>query len=312
MDYALLQEYAMQPQAQEETVSYLAEKLSSFVKRMDPVLICLPNQEPGSLSHLMEQAVLLCEGVPVTWGRDHRWMSLLRLAFSSRASAIVSTPLIALGLSKLQNYYSIPLFIRDVVTAGYPCEEWMIEGLCRGFDCNPRGCMCVGTTGIVAGFSCGKHHGIHVRQDVYQVEIVDEKGALVPQGEMGEIVLSAKGRPQTRYAMGENARLITGRCQCGEDAPLLMDIVPGRTEADADLRKLGATLQSWNSVLDCRIERSPYGLEMELITLPGGRLPKLPSAAKQVIRPLNPEADAPFFYDPTQKIRKNPETAIDF
>lgn len=188
----------------------------------------------------------------------------------------------------------------------------MIEGLCRGFDCNPRGCMSVGTTGIVAGFSCGKRHGVHIRQDVYQVEIVDGKGEPVPQGEMGEIVLSAKGHPQTRYAMGENARLTTGRCQCGEDAPLLMNIVPGRTEADADLRKLGATLQSWNSVLDCRIERSPYGLEMELITLPGGQLPKLPSAAKQVIRPLNPETDAPFFYDPTQKIRKNPETAIDF
>lgn len=312
MDYALLLQYAMQPRAQEETVSYLAEKLSHFVKRMDPVLICLPDQEPGSLSHLMEQAVLLCEGVPVTWGQDHRWMSLLRLAFSARASAIVSTPLIALGLSKLQNYYSIPLFIRDVVTAGYPCEEWMIEGLCRGFDCNPRGCLTVGTTGIVAGFSCEKHHGVHIRDDLYQVEIVDGKGQTVPQGESGEMVLSLKGRPETRYAMGENARLSIGRCQCAEKAPLLMDIVPGRTEADADLRELGTTLQSWNSVLDCRIERSPHGLEMELVTLPGGRLPKLPTAAKQVIRPLNPETDAPFFYDPMEKIRKKPETTIDF
>lgn len=312
MDDTLLLQYAMQPQAQEETVSYLAEKLSHFVRRMDPVLICLPNQEPGSLSHLMEQAVLLCEGVPVTWGQDHRWVSLLRLAFSARASAIVSTPLIALGLSKLQNYYSIPLFIRDVVTAGYPCEEWMIEGLCRGFDCNPRGCLSVGTTGIVAGFSCGRYHGVHVRDDLYQVEIVDGKGQAVPQGEPGEMVLSLKGRPETRYAMGENARLAAGRCQCGEKSPLLTDIVPGRTEADADLRELGTTLQSWTSVLDCRIERSPYGLEMELVTLPGGRLPKLPTAAKQVIRPLNPETDAPFFYDPMEKIRKKPETTIDF
>lgn len=312
MDYALLREFAMRPRAQEETVSYLTEKLSHFVRRMDSVLICLPNQEPGSLSHLMEQAVLLCEGVPVTWGQDHRWVSLLRLAFSSRVSAIVSTPLIALGLSKLQNYYSIPLFVRDVVTAGYPCEEWMIEGLCRGFDCHPRGCLSVGTTGIVAGFSCEKHHGVHIRDDLYQVEIVDEKGVPVPEGEAGEMVISWKGRPETRYAMGENARLFTGRCQCGSYAPLLMDIVPGRTEADADLRKLGNALQSWNSVLDCRIGRSPHGLELELITLPGGRLPELPTVAKQVIRPLNPETDAPFFYDPTQKIRKNPETAIDF
>jgi len=312
MDYALLLQYAMQPRAQEETVAYLAEKLSSFVKRMDPVLICLPNQEPGSLSHLMEQAVLLCEGVPVTWGQDHRWMSLLRLAFSSRASAIISTPLIALGLSKLQGYYSVPLFIRDVVTAGYPCEEWMIEGLRRGFDCNPRGCMSVGTTGVVVGFSCEKHHGVHIRDELYQVELVDEKGEPTPEGEVGEMVLSLKGHPETRYATGENGRLSYGKCVCGSASPLLLDIHPGRTEADADLLALGSNLQSWNSVLDCKIDRSPHGLEMELVTLPGGQLPKLPSAARQVIRPLNPETDAPFFYDPTQKIRKNPETAIDF
>ena len=128
MVYDMLRELASQPRAQEETVFYLADHLSQFIRRMDPVLICLPSQQPGQLCHLMEQAVLMCEGVPVVWGADHRWMSILRLAFSSRARAIISTPLIALGLSKLQSYYSTPLFIRDVITAGYPCEEWIILG----------------------------------------------------------------------------------------------------------------------------------------------------------------------------------------
>ena len=81
-----------------------------------------------------------------------------------------------------------------------------------------------------------------------------------------------------------------------------MDICPGRTEADADLLALGKLLQSWNSVLDCRLQKGPYGLEMEIITLPGGRLPKLPMAAKQVIRVFDPETDVPLSYDPTQKI----------
>ena len=53
---------------------------------------------------LMEQAVLRCDAIPVVWGADHRWKSLMRLAFSSRASMIVSTPLIVLGLAKLQNF----------------------------------------------------------------------------------------------------------------------------------------------------------------------------------------------------------------
>ena len=163
MVYDTLMEMALRPQAQEETVSYLAEQLSKFIKRRDPVLICFPHQQIGDLGHLMERAVLLCEAVPVVWGADHRWKTLLRLAFSSRARAIISTPLIALGLSKLQWFYGTPLFIRNVVTAGYPCEDWMIEGLRRGFDCVPRGCFCIGTTGVVAGFSCDHVRGVHLR-----------------------------------------------------------------------------------------------------------------------------------------------------
>lgn len=305
MVYDILTEMAAQPRAQEESVSYLVDHLSRFVKKMDSVLICFPQQQIGDLGHLMEQAVLLCEAVPVVWGADHRWKSLLRLAFSSRASTIVSTPLIALGLSKLQSFYSIPLFIRDVVTAGYPCEEWMIDGLSRGFDCTPRGCFGIGTTGAVAGFSCEKNRGVHVRDKVYRVQILDENGSPRPEGEEGEIVLSPVDTPELRYFTGENARLAAKPCTCGCASPLLTDIHPGRTERDPDLLELGKTLQSWNSVLDCRLRKGNHGLEIEIITLPGGRLPKLPYAAKQVVRPLDPETDEPFLYDPTQKIPKN-------
>ena len=42
--------------------------------------------------------------------------------------------------------------------------------------------------------------------------------------------------------------------------------------------------------------------EMEIVELPGGRLPKLPTAAKRCIRAFDPESDEPFPYDPTQKI----------
>ena len=310
MVFHTLREMAAQPQAQQATVAYLAEQLSAFVKKMDTVLICFPEQEEGDLSDLLEQAVLRCEAIPVVWGGDHRWKSLLRLAFSSRATTILSTPLIVLGLSKLLNFYSIPLFIRNVVTAGYPSEEWMIEGISRGFDCVNWGCLTMGTTGVVAGFSCPKSppdsYGVHVRESVYRIEIVDEKGTPLPEGEEGEMVLSPVDVPQLRYFMGENATLHTGRCICGSTLPLLTDFRAGRTEADADLFELGKTLQSWNSVLDCRLRKGECGLEMEIITLPGGRLPKLPTAAKQCIRVFDPEKDEPFPYAPSEKIPEKP------
>lgn len=302
MVYGILRDMAAQPRAQEETAAYLAEQLSGFVKKMDTVLVCLPEQGNGSLSHLMEQAVLQCEAIPVVWGADHRWKSLLRLAFSSRASTIISTPLIVLGLAKLLSFYSIPLFVRNVVTAGYPCAEWMIDGIRRGFDCVSWGCFAMGATGVVAGFSCPEVRGIHLRDSVYRVEIVDENGDALPEGEEGEMVLSPVSAPELRYFMGENARLSTGRCVCGSTHPLLTGIHPGRTEADADLLELGKTLQSWNSVLDCRLRKGQYGLELEIVALPGGRLPKLPSAAKQCVRAFDPETDEPLPYDPTQKI----------
>lgn len=302
--FEILRDMAALPQAQEAAVAYLAECLSVFVKKMDTVLICFPQQGVGSLSRVMEQAVLRCEAIPVVWGADHRWKSLLRLAFSSRANTIISTPLIVLGLAKLRSFYSIPLFVRNVVTAGYPCEEWMIDGIRREFDCTSWGCFAMGTTGVVAGFSCPcpSLRGIHLREAEYHVEIVDGDGAPLPEGEAGEVVLSPVCAPELRYYTGENARLNTGRCVCGSIHPFLTDIQPGRTEADADLLALGQTLQSWDSVLDCRLNKGQYGLEMELVVLPGKRLPKLPSAAKQCIRVFDPETDTPLPYDPTQKI----------
>ena len=305
--YNVLRDMAARPQAQADTVAYLAGHLAGFVKKMDTVLICFPEQGSDSLSNLMEQAVLRCEAIPVVWGADHRWKSLLRLAFSSRASTIISTPLIVLGLAKLRSFYSIPLFVRNVVTSGYPCEEWMIDGIRRGLDCVSWGCFGIGITGVVAGFSCPRVRGIHLRESEYQIEIVDEIGSVLPEGEDGEIVLSPVEAPELRYFMGENARLRTGHCACGSVHPLLTDIHAGRTEADADLLELGKMLQSWSSVLDCHLQKGQYGLELEIVVLPGGRLPKLPGAAKQCIRVFDPAKDEPLPYDPTQKIQENGE-----
>ena len=92
------------PEAAEATTCYLANHLKSLVKRGDRVLICFSNETVGGLGWLMEQAVLRCEGVPVVWGPDYRWKTVLQQAFFSHASVLIAPPLIALGLSKLKKY----------------------------------------------------------------------------------------------------------------------------------------------------------------------------------------------------------------
>lgn len=286
--------------AQERSIEYIAAHLGRFLKRNEKVLICFPEHEKGNISYLMEQAVLRCNAVPVLWGPDHRWKSLLQQAFYSHAGTIIGPPLVILGLAKLKKYNGIPLYIRHVVTAGYPCLDWMIDGIKNGLDCDTWGSFGINITGAVAGFSCGQSLGVHLRDDEYGIDIVDDSGNSLPAGKVGEMVLYPKAQPQLRYALGENGRIELSLCPCGCKSPRLMEMQHGRIE-DPDLANLGQYLQSWTSVLDCRLEKGECGLELEMVVFAGEKLPKLPTAAKQIIRPWDPKHDEPFFYVPNFK-----------
>ncbi len=297
---------SMEADARERSIEYLVEHLGNFLRKRERVLICFLEHEEGNLSWLVEQAVLRCDAVPVVWAEDRRWKTLLRLAFSHKVSAIIGAPLVVLGLTKLKKQSATPLSIRKVVTAGYPCPAWMIDGIVKGLDCEMGGCFSLGESGAVAGFACGRSWGVHLREAEYGVDIVDETGNLLPPGELGEMVFYPKASPGLRYPTGENARLVRTPCRCGSAAPRLMDICPGKTE-EKDLAELRQMLQSWTSILDCRLTRGEYGLEIEIVAFPGEKLPKLPSAAKLVIQPWNPEVDEPFLYAPTLKFAEKHE-----
>jgi len=114
---------------------------------------------------------------------------------------------------------------------------------------------------------------------------------------MGEMVLYLKDSPEIAFPTGERARLNTSPCPCGCASPRLMDMNHGST-VDPELARVGRDLMSWTSILDCRLRRGDYGLEMEVVTFPGEKLPKLPAAAKRLVRAWNPEKDEPFFYVP--------------
>ncbi len=300
--YRQIEKYCLQPQAQERSIAYLEEHLRHFINKGERVLLCFLEYKEGGLCRLMEQAALRCGAVPVIWGPDRRWNTLLRQAFHSRATAIIGPPLIVLGLAKLCKYNNTPLSVRKVVTAVYPCLDWMIDGIVKGLDCEAGGCFTVGETGVVAGFACGHSWGIHLREDEYGADIVDASGNRLPDGELGKIVLYPKAHPELRADMGEYGRLVTEPCACGSPTPRLMDMRPGEP-ADPDLVELGQYLQSWTSILDCRLRKGESGLEIEIICFPGEKLPKLPSAAKLIVRPWNPKNDEPFYYIPA---RNNP------
>lgn len=288
--YLKLVEMASTQEALNASIEYLAAQFH-FVKPKDHVLICFTRNQPNEIGSLFEQAVLRRGAVPVFWEKDFRWKTLLRQAFSNRVTTVIGPPLVVLGLAKIGRFNSTPLNIRHVVTAGYPCLDWMIEGIITCLDCNTWGCFTPGGR-LICGFSCGKSFGVHLREDVYGVEIDDPA-----EDGVGNMILYSRQDPTLRYPIGEKARMEQEDCVCGKPNVRLMDMQPGEG-SDLQLDSITQSLISWTSILDCRVRRSSFGLELELIVFPGEKLPKLPSAARQVVRPWNPDQDEPFYYTP--------------
>ena len=279
----------------ETTVKYLQEKMAQFLQKGDRVLICFPAEKETDLGCLLARAASACGAVPGNWGEDHRWKSLLRRVFLMRGCTLIAPPLVILGLCKLARATATPLYVRNVVMAGYPCTQWMIDGIRGGLDCQSWGCLDVDHPAAVAGFSCGRGMGVHVNGDEFEVSILDEAGEPVPDGTAGSLVLRNR-RDGRLLRTCDRAKISPAPCQCGSTETLLLDLSLG-PNVDHELLALSNSINRWTSVLDCRIQRGESGLEIEIIAFPGEKLPKLPTCAKLVVRPWRPDTDEPFQVD---------------
>ena len=103
------------------------------------------------------------------------------------------------------------------------------ESIARAFACPVANGYGARDAGFIA-HECPRG-GMHISAEDVIVEVVDTQGAPLPDGEVGEIVIThlATGDfPFVRYRTGDLAALDSGSCPCGRGLPLLKDI-QGRT-----------------------------------------------------------------------------------
>lgn len=305
-DYERLCMLETTPEALEITRAYLTTNFRKFLRKQEQILICYPDDGPDSYGGILAQVSRECDCNPVFWGPDYRWKALLRQAFSMHAITVFGPPLVVLGLMKMARATGTPLYIHDVILSGYPYANWMVEGIKKGLDCRIWGCYTIGDFPLVAGFTCGREAGIHIRNDIFDAKIVDDAGNPVADSQRGHLIMEYKKEPSIIYDTLETARLWHQPCSCGCDDPRVVETV----YAGNDLMKtvLEERFLAWSSILDFRVRQSECGLELELVVFPGESLPKIPNCAKLTVRPWNPEVDMPFCMESLQKI---PEKALE-
>jgi len=82
-------------------------------------------------------------------------------------------------------------------------------------------------------FECTEQNGMHFWEDCYYVEIINpETGEPVPEGEIGELVLTTLDRemmPLIRYRTRDLTRILPGNCPCGR-THIRIDRIKGRSD----------------------------------------------------------------------------------
>lgn len=117
-----------------EDLENLEQVLSSFLRKNEQVLLCYPG-EWESVGRAVAEKVERCGAVPVFWGEDLLWKTLLRKGFQLHCSTLIGSPEIILGLSKLARRACTPLYIRNAVVLGDSPDAWLTKSIQDSLDC---------------------------------------------------------------------------------------------------------------------------------------------------------------------------------
>jgi len=77
------------------------------------------------------------------------------------------------------------------------------------------------------GYFCERRRGFHLHEDLCHVRLVDPSGAPVARDGVGEVVISNLVNRATvllNYRLGDLARVVGDRCDCGRPSPLLSEL----------------------------------------------------------------------------------------
>ncbi len=116
---------------------------------------------------------------------------------------------------------------RAVITTGfvlYPEVRARIEEVFRAPVFNRYGSREVGSMAC----NCKKNPGLHLIPDIHYLEILDNNGKEVKQGEAGNIIITLLTNytmPLIRYKIGDIGILSEKNCPCGRELPLLEKVV---------------------------------------------------------------------------------------
>lgn len=137
-----------------------------------------------------------------------------------RLNAIQAIPTVLVPLFRVAKQLDPDFTFEKVIYAGTPLSASDRDWIENSIGTKRISSVIGATDGGQIGFQCSHLKGAfhHTIDDFNYIEIVDDKGERLPDGESGRILITSLLKfafPLIRYELGDAARIIPGPCECG-------------------------------------------------------------------------------------------------
>jgi phenylacetate-coenzyme A ligase PaaK-like adenylate-forming protein len=183
-------------------------------------MILVPGEAPGSTGALLAEAFRRLGASPIVHGLPRDLAAAIAVMRRERPASLVGIPTHALALARqAEESDGDPLRLRSAFLISDHVSDSIARAIGRAWGCEVFEHYGLTETGLGGGVDCEAHSGYHLREADLYLEVIDPgTGAAVPEGTLGEVVvttLSRRGMPLVRYRTGDLSRFLPGQCACG-------------------------------------------------------------------------------------------------
>ncbi|HHX19495.1 MAG TPA: phenylacetate--CoA ligase family protein [Clostridiaceae bacterium] len=194
----------------ELTLDFFEHGMKTLCRPGERALILFPAKTPDSVGALLSEALTRL-GLTVHCEDCETAVALLR---EIPVDVVCGSASYLMAVSKRTE----DTRVRAVLSSSESLSSEDRQSLERAWHCQIFDHYGMTETGLGGAVECDAHCGMHIRENDLYFEVVDGEGMTVPDGAMGELVvttLTRRGMPFIRYRTGDNAILTGERCPCG-------------------------------------------------------------------------------------------------
>jgi phenylacetate-coenzyme A ligase PaaK-like adenylate-forming protein len=219
----------------EATVDFFGWGMANMVEPGGTALVLLPGARPGGVGRLLDEALSRHGSRAVALGELTDAGAAVDRCLAEAASCVVGSPA---HVNLLAHAWAARGLPKGVIRSALLCWD-VIPDAVRVSVAERLGCRVFRhwgmiETGLGGAVECAPGSGMHLRETDVYVEIVDMRtGALLPDGEFGDMVVTTPlklGMPLIRYRTGDVGRILAGECSCGSPLRRLDPLVRRRND----------------------------------------------------------------------------------